>query len=600
MGRLLNVEKQNCSNSPVVIACRKALVGVGIMKKLRESNTFWAAVSVLVSCGIICCFWKLYYAVVDDVFYRNVITGKYTGSIRPQGMMIKYPVTLMISLASRLFFHIDIYGIFWVLSHFLCFFLITKCVLHRFPSNRISALCMISIVFWVVDVPNIIYFQFTTTAALYAATGVFLLLLGEQKIRIYIVSLIMFTMSICIRKDTFIMVLPFIMLVWLLRLWESYKSESNIGREVKKCLLYLCILGVLYGGISVVDYLAGDKDAVHDEFRIHRTNVRDYDGVPDYDTYPQFYQELGEDGLARTEYDLIRRQMVVWDYSADIHDIFKYMHGLNLENRKRLEPKYKLIMAKTKFLTVWERVLVKPQIVIAGLTWIIIGICLLIKRKWVYLLFAITGGFGIIGEAFVLLYRGRMPERVMQSLMLTIVLFLFGMVVRLLLRDKSNEDIGRKDRICFYVLGVAYVAVFFMLLLPGIQEKQAEYEKRYRKYTIIDEYCAEHPENIYFITGDTGDTDRLGSKYDNSFVNYISPKLNLGPSYYELLETAGIKGSAEEAVTTQANTYIIGIEENADIIALDEYFAEKYKDAYSCEIVDQLEDSFCVWKICVR
>ena len=219
-----------------------------------------------------------------------------------------------------------------------------------------------------------------------------------------------------------------------------------------------------------------------------------------------------------------------------------------------------------------------------------------------YLFFALAGGLGIIGEACILLYRGRMPERVMQSLMLTVVLFLFGILVRALSGDTGDKSERRQGvgRICYVTLAIFYIAVFFIMLLPGIYSKQAEYEKRYVTNTIVDEYCAQHPENVYFTIGSIGDTDRLGSKYSNRFVNYISPVLNLGSSYYELLETAGIDGTAEEAITTQDNVYLLGKEGNTNFIALDEYFAEKYKEAYSCEIVDTLENSFCVWKVQVR
>lgn len=564
----------------------------------------WIAGVMAVSAILVCCLWRLYYATVDDVFYRNIIVGKYTGNIRPNGTMIKYPLALVLALASTVFSTVDVYGIFLEMSHFLCFFLIAGCVLRRLPSGRMSALCMICMVFWVTDIPNIIFVQFTTTAAVYAAAGVFILLLEKDGIKEQLSSICMLVMSVCVRKETFIMVLPFILLVWMLRLWDGYRLGRHMGKSVRQCFFYLFILSALYGGIIMVDDLTGDRDQIHEEYRTHRANVRDYDGVPDYDAYPEFYQSLGENGMSRAEYTLITQQMVIFDFSTDIHDVFKYMHGLNLENRARLETKYKLAAAKTKFLTVWERVLVKPQIIIAGLTWVIVGIWLLIRKRRMYLLFALAGGLGIIGEAFVLLYRGRMPERVMQSLMLTAVLFFLGILARAFLQQEQEQDKERRtrrgNRICYAMLAASYIAVFTIMLLPAIYAQQTEYEERYRTNSIVDDYCAKHPENIYFTVGSIGDTDQLGSKYDNNFVNYISPILNLGPSYYELLERAGIEGTAEQAITTQDNVYLLGKEGNARFIALDEYFAEKYKEAYSCEVVDSLEDSFCVWKVQVH
>ena len=132
------------------------------MGKVKERNTLWIAGIMVLSAIVVCCAWKIYYTTVDDVFYRNIIVGKYTGTIRPNGTMIKYPLALILALSSVLFSSVDVYGIFLEVSHFLCFFLIAWYMMRKLPAKHKSALCMMCMVFWVIEIPNIVYVHLRT------------------------------------------------------------------------------------------------------------------------------------------------------------------------------------------------------------------------------------------------------------------------------------------------------------------------------------------------------------------------------------------------------------------------------------------------------
>ena len=64
-----------------------------------------------------------------------------------------------------------------------------------------------------------------------------------------------------------------------------------------------------------------------------------------------------------------------------------------------------------------------------------------------------------------------------------------------------------------------------------------------------------------------------------------------------MLETAGVTGTLEQAIVTQGNAYLIGENVEDELIALDNYFSEKYGDTYSYEVVDVLDGDIYVWKV---
>lgn len=571
-------------------------------EKIKNSNALIAIGLTIVFVVVICCCWDLYYAVNDDVTTRNVIFGKYTGSAHPQGTLIKYPLAALLSGLFYIFSNIDVYGLFLVISHFVCFFMIVRSALTKFPKQRGWVILLAGIVFFMTDVPNIIYFQFTTTATMYAATGIFLLLTEKSVIKKMLPSIFLFALSFCIRKETFIMILPFIALAWLFKLYENRKELKEI---ILKGVFYFLTLGVLCIGIDVIHNMAnweGYQNKSYQEFSSHRTNIRDYDGAPDYDTNLAFYQSMGENGMSKEEYTLIRYQMVDMDFSSDINSVLRDMHQYNLVIRSNIGFHDRMSLMKERFQNVSQRIMVKPQVMIGVLLLFLAVIYMVATRKWIYLLFLVTGCMGVVAEVALLLYKGRLPERVLQSLMLIAVLWIFGICVQVFYNTSKTENGNKRmlDIIWYSLTVLSCLVVFAGWLFPAIEEKQVEYAERYAKSELVNEYCLGHSENIYFSPYNflSGDTDCLGTGYSNQFDNRI--RIGLGsfaPAYYDMLETAGVTGTLEQAIVTQGNAYLIGENVEDELIALDNYFSEKYGDTYSYEVVDVLDGDIYVWKV---
>ena len=571
-------------------------------KKLKFRNTILAILVTFVLAVITGLSWNLYYSVNDDVTIGKTLAGSYIGVPYFVGIVIQYPLACLLSFLFRIFPIIDVYGWFLVLSHFVCFYLIIKKSLNKLPCSKIKLLVLISAAFLVIDIPNIIYFQFTTTAALYAVTGVFVLIIEEASFRKNVISLVLVLMALCIRKETFIMILPFVVLAWFTKIFEN---PYKIKKVIKEGVCYFLLVGVLSGVIIGVHKFAGRENYMDEylqEFNAGRKNIRDYDGVPDYDTNLEFYQKLGGQGISNAEYQVIRYQMVTMDFSIDIKEIVTEMRQYNLLNKKEAGLRYRLLAGMIKFLPIFQRVLVRPQVLVVLFIAVILGIYFIVQKKWLCVFFLWGGCFGVMGEIMLLIYRGRMPERVIQSLMLIAVFWMLGCFIHFLC-ESQDEDIffeKRKCEVVYAMLIMACLGLFFSLSIPAIDEKQEEYAERYRLSTLVGEYCANHSENIYFSPYNflSGDTDQLGSAYEVRFDNRI--RIGLLPyteSYYKLMNRAGIAGTVEEAITLQDNVYLIGKDTTGQLPVLDNYFAWKYGMAYSYEVVDDLGDSIYVWKV---
>lgn len=573
-----------------------------VQKKPKMGNTVLAIIVTVGFICLICILYDLYYAVNDDVIFGKRLSGCYTGEPYAVATLIQYPLACIISFLFRIFSGADVYGIFLVSSHFLCLFLIIKKMLDKVMRFKKELVVFASAVFLVFDMTNVLFFQFTTTAAIYAATGVFFLLLEEPVLKSGLPSICLLLMALCIRKEIFIMIMPFVILAWFTKIYKgSYRSKEI----VKAGVLYFLVLGILAESVVAIhEYKNAEnrKNEYLKEFDVARNDIRDYDGVPDYDTNLEFYQKLGGQGISNAEYLLIRYQMVTMDFSIDVKEIVSEMYQYNLENRKKLGIKQIMMLKIIKFWPIFQRILIWPQVIGSLIMAIILSIYFIYGKKWRYFLFLCGGCFGIMSEIMYLVYRGRLPERTIQSFMLSAVFWMLGIFIQALCERGNGDDISEKKvyRLVCGIITLLYIGIFFSLSLPAFQRKQVEYAERNRLSTLVDEYCANHSENIYFSPYRflSGDTDRLGNEYTIQFDNRI--RIGLSPFtswYYSMLERAGIVGTIEEAIMTQPNVFLIGQDAEGQLPVLDNYFIWKYGNAYSHEVVEELGDSIYVWKV---
>lgn len=576
-------------------------------RKKRGYENIMILISIIIFLFFLCFFWDFYYGVNDDIATRNVFSGGYTGVPRPQRtscVVTLYPIAFCISGLYGLVSGIDFWGIFLAASHPICFWLIAKTVLGavKDKGNKIGVFIVTFLVFWTVDLVNLMFFQFTTVAAIYAATGIFLLFMESRSGISYIPSICMLIMSYGIRKKITMMAFPFIGLIWI---YKAYKGRHDIKRVVKQGICYFVITGLLCGSMWVMDFCANKEsyyNKYYQDYEALRVKAWDYHEIPDYDTNAVFYQSLG-DGFSREEYGLVSQGNMAMDFSMDVKEALSYMVKYSETNKRYLGLKYKIQVAMNLFITVFNRILIKPLVTIVGIMLILVLVYLKYARRISKLIFLLMGELGAVAEAGILLYTGRMPERIWQSLLLFAVAWMFGILIAG--EHESLEEYSvsyLRIRRTIFLVAMFCLLVFCFWLIPSINKTQARYEKTYHKSKVINEYCMGHSENIYCCPYSffNGDVDKLGSGswYSDQFKNYI--RIGWGafnPAYYAMLERAGITGTVEEAIMTQDNVLMMGTYDQNSLPLFDSYFTWKYGDDYSYKVVDVIEEYIYVWEV---
>lgn len=576
-------------------------------KRTGVRDTLCIIAITIVFVMILSFFWDFYYGVNDDITTRNVLSGSYTGIPYPQGTqgtLTLYPITAVMSGLYTVISSVDHWGYFIVMSHLICFFIVAKSVMNRAKEHKTAVFVLTFTVFWVTDIINIVYFQFTTVAAVYAAVGIFLLLLENSDLKHHVPSICMFVLSFCVRKGTTGMIVPFIALVWLFKI---YGKRDESLRIMKRAVCYCVILGIVCGGLFAIDICAdwrGYRDEYYQEFETLRIKAWDYHGIPYYDSYPEFYQSLGNgQGISKEEFDLINTGNMTMDFSVDAKELLESMTQYSQYTYGFAALKDKLALSKDLFLTVFERETVKPLVLFIGLIWVLAAAYLIVHRKFLHLILLCMGVLGVVAEAACLLFVRRMPERIWQSLFLVAALWILGVCLQVQTAQEKTQPSGqyRGDIAVFVLTLLVSAGVVSLALAPAIDQKQATYEKQYQNAMEINQYCAEHTENVYcspytFFTT----TDKLGrdSWYSNRFNNCIRIGFgSYGPAYRAMLEYAGISGTVEEAILTQDNVYMMGTYSDKSLPVFDAYFTWKYGDDYSYEVVDMPKDNMYVWKV---
>ena len=145
--------------------------------------------------------------------------------------------------------------------------------------------------------------------------------------------------------------------------------------------------------------------------------------------------------------------------------------------------------------------MVKPQVMIGVLLLFLAVIYMVAARKWIYLLFLVTGCMGVVAEVALLLYKRQVTRKGFAEFDVNCGSVDFGICVQVFYTSKTENGNKRMLDIIWYSLTVlSCLVVFAGWLFPAIEEKQVEYAERYAKSELVNEYCLGHSENILFFT----------------------------------------------------------------------------------------------------
>lgn len=265
---------------------------------------------------------------------------------------------------------------------YVCLFLVTYRVLQICGETKKIIIIVAVVLYMMAAIQGMLFFTFTITGAICAATGVFLLITRRNKYewKSSIVSIILLLISFCIRKDTFFMAFPFYCLWRMWELIDNY-SKKKILYIVRVTALLIGICALLYGSHL---YAFSNEDWKNFlEFRNAREAVHDYAGYPSWDSAEELYQSLG---ISYEEYAVVGTTGVggvntALDLSIDVKDILENVKEWNQLQEDKITFQEKIKMAFQKMKSCWSEI---NTIVLLFLIFlqIIIGLDYGIHKKW--------------------------------------------------------------------------------------------------------------------------------------------------------------------------------------------------------------------------
>ena len=201
----------------------------------------------------------------DDVLMLLFASGRYTGSPEAHLVFINYLYGLLVSSLYSITTHVEWYTLLFSVFHILSVTIISKAIIDKNISLPYKLLFLLLL--YAIEVRLILYFQFTTTAALMALGGC-VLLLRETRLAKKMGVLLLFTASL-IRFEAAVLVVLVMSPVFI---------SFQIKNKKLPTLIYILVSILLSSGALMLDHAVYKQDSewmVYKEYNRLRGNIND-------------------------------------------------------------------------------------------------------------------------------------------------------------------------------------------------------------------------------------------------------------------------------------------------------------------------------------
>ncbi len=538
-------------------------------KKSIFENQIIAAFFIILLGMLIAFRFDYYYDLNDDLVMKDIVAGVYTGLPDGHNIQMLYPVSWLISMCYRIIRSISWYGIFMITCQFGCLFLIAGRTARYFESiwSKCAAVAAELVVIGAFFLYELVFAQYTVTAALLGATAAFLLYTTEQGlpwkdfIKQNIISIVMVIIAYQIRTEMLLLLFPIICVVGICK-WA--REEQIFSRDNFK--KYLIIIGIILTGMLVSEGInkIAYGDAEWKSFQSlfdSRTELYDFQSIPEYEEHQEFYESIG---LQRSEQELFENYNFGFDEKINEHTM-KAVADYARENRlngqtfvsqlKDSIKKYFYMVFSEKEELPWNQFVI--------LAYILAFVLALSARKYSFLwklpLLACTRSVLWL----YIIYLNRYPSRITHSLYIMELLVLCGMMLELRKEVPKSERNNTVLRILAEIPFAVICIISILYLSSGVRYVQTEYNKRETvnaEYLALQSYCAEHADQVYLLDvySTVAYSEKMFTGAENQLANYeyLGGWVSKSPIDRDKLKASGI-ATIEEAACNQDNVFII-------------------------------------------
>lgn len=428
----------------------------------------------------------------DDRYISEILSGVYSGEPEAHTVYVNYLLSLVLTALYRITIRIPWHGGMLLLFHVLVYAAVMESLLELCKSKfQILIAVGMEMALFLQGFYMISKIQYTSTAALMAIAGYVCLLLQDKSRRRGYFLFVMFSLLSCLlRQDAMLMIQPMGLAASAGMILAGKDSSLR-----EKTTAFLKIVGGVAGCLLIAEL--GTAIGYHSmEWREYiryndaGTEIYDYYGKPDYEEIAEI---LAKYDVSEAEYEAYKEYVILngnlnADCAEEIAAYVKKQHAF--PTLRQLMDSYVDVMWKN---SVWK------SNRIAVVTFAAVCILLLLYRQYRYL---VPVGMIKLANAVVwgyLIYRGRLPHRIIFPLYVGETEMYVSVLVMVLLVAK-NENLWRKAVI------LAAAGIFGILCFQSgrqqyryVHSQNEGMEQFMQGFWEINAYCKEHPENKYLL-----------------------------------------------------------------------------------------------------
>ena len=528
----------------------------------------------------------------DDTTISSILNGNYLGTPDGHSVYVSYPLSGLLSLLYRILPRVPWFTLFLLGCYLFAFAAIFSTIYKKvlkagtdygknsayknasflqWGSILLSASLLLSLF-----LPQMLVLHYTVSASVLCSAALFLTVMGES----FWLPGLALALGFCVRKDVFLLSLPFfgVALLWrLLREPKRRKKTAFTG-------VIAVLISVFFIGINSFCYRSPEWQHFFEYNRV-RTDLYDYTWFAPYEDIPETYERYG---VSKEQYEIVNQYALGLSSELD-PDFLRTIQAASSEGLWK-EPADTAV--KRVMLTYRDWILKEfhePFTYIAIAMYLCLIIVLLQKRQFLLCLLTVCLGIGRSMIWMYLLWRGRFPERVIMYLLILELILLLGMFLDTL-GDICRNGFTKKEtsRKSFFLTGyqllLSILLIICTLFLSG-QSLQTQKEKTVaqQEWNQLRTYFREHSDETFLMDCRTMGAYTSGiwsstMMEPNAFM--AGGWLTASPLMQERFQILGAVDGGEAIATLPTVHYITAA---SDYSWLQDYICTRYPDTHIVE-----------------
>ena len=514
----------------------------------------------------------------DDRTMRQIISGMYGDEYSAYSIFMGYPLSFVLSKLYILIPNVSWYGLFFCACIIVSLWIVLSSILIDLKKEkdiRTWKSVLIAIVILIIYINCFIVQQFTVIAAILSGTAIFKYLKRDSYIGIGILCFLAYE----VRKDVFLMAIPFFLIV---ALWNDYGNKKNVKGLLKGILpIMTVVIGITIVGMGA-DKVAYSSDSwkEYQEYNSVRSDL--------YDNYyfwgnKEYEKKCKQSGISDRDYYVTNTYSLLLDSDVTTEKISLIRNAVAENKRdnfiiKSVKVIYYLI--RNCFINYWKYTLFMIFLDII----LLIGLRRESKRKVILWLLSIVGKYLIISY---LVWMARLPERVFLSIFLIVLLLDIPILFETI--NKSNHKI--KNYCIWVILGASLLMLISRIgFYSNIRTANCDYNE-------VNKYCLSHSDRTYVLAIDelcNSSSDVLCNS--NEKTVYLEPWLTNSPLINNYLKKYECRDFGE--LLLKKSIYYV-VHKDYNITNMINYMEHRFGNI-SCERVDKINENYYVYKFTIQ